>query len=540
MQTLIPQDATATAQPFGKAGRWLGFGLTPFALWLVLGGLVLALPAFWRWQRIGFMLGWDALVLGLCAVDAVRLPRPESFRVTRRWPDSPQLGRPARVELAVRQESDAVLEVRLVDDLHPAIVARPAEQRVEAFPRVEVVTVQEVSPAERGDWTMGRVYLRYRGAMRLAERWAAALPAVRREPTLGDDGTVAEGGAPGFRGGADEPQIPFGDKNKKGKNNGRSKGGGLSAEELRWAQRVRVFPAQAEGPGTEFYLLRARQIELQKRKLRMRGIGREFESLREYQPGDELRSLSWTATARAGHLVTRQFTVERSQQVWAVLDAGRLSRTGFELRRAGAVAWAETAAEREATHTLTVTQLDQAASAAAILAQVVNGSGDKFGMLSYGREVRQVLPPGAGPVHQRLLLDLLSGTKSEAAEADHLHAVARLKTLQRRRGLMVWVTELADSAGRPELVTAAAELARRHLVVLVLLRHPELEELAARPPRNRDEMFHAAAAQEMLERRREAIAQLQRQGVLMVETTADAVGTAAVSKYLEVKAEGLL
>jgi uncharacterized protein (DUF58 family) len=121
-----------------------------------------------------------------------------------------------------------------------------------------------------------------------------------------------------------------------------------------------------------------------------------------------------------------------------------------------------------------------------------------------------------------------------------LNAVARLKSAQRRRGLIVWITELVDSVGRPELVVAASELVRRHLVVLVLLKHPELEELAAREPKTKDEMFQTAAAQEMLERRRETVAQLERQGVLIVETTAAEVGMRAVSKYLEVKAEGLL
>jgi uncharacterized protein (DUF58 family) len=189
---------------------------------------------------------------------------------------------------------------------------------------------------------------------------------------------------------------------------------------------------------------------------------------------------------------------------------------------------------------MTVTQLDQATTAAVMLAQVVGGSGDKFAMLAYGRDVKQVLPPGSGVVHTRVLLDLLSQTSAEPAEADHLNAVARLKTLQRRRGLIVWITELVDSAGKPELVTAASELVRRHLVVLVLLKHPELEQLAGRVPTTREEMFHVAAAQEMLERRRETIAQLERQGVLIVETTAEEIGVRAVSEYLEVKSRGLL
>jgi uncharacterized protein (DUF58 family) len=462
----------------------LGFGLTPLTLCLFTAGFVLAIPAFYHPREIYFMLAWDSLLALAAVVDAVLLPKPEAITVTRGFLDSPQLGEATRVELAVKQESDSVLDVRLVDDLHSSLIGSPPLQRVEAFPREDAVSVTTLYPLQRGDFALGKVFLRYRGVFKLVERWAVAEP----------------------------------------------------------VQRVRVYPAHEDSrESTEFYLLRARQIEMQKRRLRLRGVGRDFDSLRDYQQGDELRNISWTATARRGRLVTRQFTVERSQQVWIVLDAGRLSRTAFELRANNVErSYAETDAERESRHLLTVTQLDQATTAATMLAQVINGSGDKFGMMAYGRTIQQVLPPGAGATHLRLLIDMLSQTKSESAEADSLMAVARLKNLQQRRGMMLWITELVDSAGRPEIVTAAAELVRRHLVVLMVLKHPELEQLAASTPRTRDEMFHAAAAQEMLERRRETLAQLERQGVLIVETTAEEVGVRAVSKYLEVKAEGLL
>jgi uncharacterized protein (DUF58 family) len=351
--------------------------LTPLGLGLFAAGLVMAVPAFFHARQIYFMLGWDGLIALLVMVDAVRLPRPEQLVVTRTFLDSPQLGQATRVELTVRVEADAVLDVRIVDDLHATLVAMPVVQRVAAFPREDVVSVSTIYPRERGDFGLGRVYLRYRGALRLVERWAAAalVVAVDRGAALETHVSEARRGAPGSVAGSQ--------------------------------QRVRVFPAHEDSrESTQFYLLRARQIELEKRKLRLRGVGREFESLRDYQPGDELRKVSWTATARRGKLVTRQFTVERSQQVWMMLDAGRLSRTAFELRRgpglAQAESFAETGAEREAAHLLTVTQLDQAAAAATMLAQVIQGSGDKFGMMAYGREVQQLLPPGAGAAHVRL------------------------------------------------------------------------------------------------------------------------------------------
>ena len=489
MQTLIPQPASARAQPIGRTGRRLGFGLTPLAMLLIATGFALAPPAFWHPRWIWGMFAWDGLVLLLALLDAALLPRPAAFFVTRSFLDSPQLGQPTRVEVSVVMQADSLIDLRLTDDLHTALVASPGTQRVQVYPREPAVSVTTIYPRERGDFAMRRVYFRYRGVMRLVERWAAA-----------------------------EPVEANGE-----------------------AQRVRVFPALEESrESTKFYLLRARQIEMQKRRLRLRGVGRDFESLRDYQQGDELRNVSWTATARRNKLVSRQFTVERSQQVWIVLDAGRLSRTAFELKRGRVESFSETEAEKTAAHLLTVTQLDQATQAAAMLAQVINGSGDKFAMMAYGQKVQQLLPPGAGQTHLRVLIDQLSRTRSERAEGDHLGAMARLKTVQRRRGLIVWVTELTDSVGRPEIVAAAAELVRRHLVVLVLLKHPELDELAARTPKTRGEMFHAAAAQEMIERRRETVAQLERQGVLIVETTAAEVGVNAITKYLEVKAKGLL
>ncbi len=528
MRTLIPQEAGARAKPMGRAGRGLGFGLTPPALALFGLGLVICLPAFFDAWQIYWMLGWDGLMAVLVVVDAARLPAPERLVVTRRFLDSPQMGRATRVELAVRLDGDGAVEVRLVDDLHPALVAMPEEQVVQVRPGEDAVSVTTIYPGQRGDFEMGRVYLRYRGGLRLVERWAAAELRVEPEPS-------AE------QGWALEPSL------QPGPGLGPEASAEQGKEDAEARQVVRVYPAHEDGRrSTQFYLLRARQIEMERRRLQLRGMGREFECLREYQPGDELRKISWTATARRGRLVTRQFTMERSQQVWMLLDAGRLSRTAFDLRRraewtseqGGGGFEAETFGEREAAHLLTVTQLDQAASAATMLAQVIQGGGDKFALLAYGRRVQQLLPPGSGAAHLRMLMDLLSQTRSETAEADHLQAVARLKTAQRRRGLILWITELADSAGRPELVAAAGELARRHVVVLILLRHPALEALAAQEPRTSEEMFHGAAAQEMLERRRERLAELERQGVLILETTAEEVGARAVSAYLEVKAQG--
>jgi uncharacterized protein (DUF58 family) len=483
MQTLIPQPMTARARYLGRAGRVLGFGLSARALLLLIAGLLWAIPAFFHPHRLWMMLVWDGLIVLLIVTDGVGLPAPSAVTVTRRFLHSPALGERTEVEYDVVQESNGIVTVVVTDDLHRALMPVPRAVTLVAYPRDAVRVTVECYPGQRGDLRLGKIYLRYCGALRLVERWAVC-----------------------------------------------------DAE-----QNLRVFPASEQsGDKAAFYLMRARQIELQKRRLRLRGIGREFESLRDYQRGDELRNISWTATARRAKLITRQFTTERSQQVWIVLDAGRLSRTAFELRKDQPAAMGESEQETAEKLLLSVTQLDQATTAAVMLAQVIGGSGDKFALLSYGQRVQQQLLPGNGPVHLRMMMNLLSQARSEGAEANHLQAASRLKNLQKRRALVVWITEIAESAGRPEVVSALSELVRRHLVILVLLEHPELDALAAREPKNAEEMFASAAAQEMLERRRETIAKLRQQGVLVVETTPAEVGANAISKYLEVKAQGLL
>jgi uncharacterized protein (DUF58 family) len=483
MQTLIPEPVTATARYSGRTGRILGFGLTPRALLLLLAGIFWAIPAFFHPGRLWLMLAWDALILTLVLLDAISLPAPAAIAITRRFLNSPTLGERTEVDYEVLQRSSHILHLRLTDDLHPALTAMPQALALTAYPRDPTHITQPCYPRRRGDIRLGRIYIHYSSALKLIRRWAV-----------------------------------------------------LPAE-----QEIRVFPASRQGDEDgDFYLMRARQIELQKRRLRLRGIGREFESLRDYQPGDELRNISWTATARRAHLITREFTTERSQQVWIVLDAGRLSRTAYELRRRLPRTAGESDQEAAESLLLSVTQLDQATSAAVMLSQVIGASGDKFALLTYGRAIQQQMLPGAGPSQLRTLIELLSQVRAEPSEASHLYAAARLKTLQRRRSLVIWITELAESAGRPEVVSAVAELTRRHLVCLVLLQHPELDALATRDPANVEQMFASTAAFEMLERRRETIARLRQQGVLVVETTPANVGASAITQYLEVKAQGLL
>jgi uncharacterized protein (DUF58 family) len=283
-------------------------------------------------------------------------------------------------------------------------------------------------------------------------------------------------------------------------------------------QSVRVYPNLEESKRDTIYLIRSRQIAMEKRHQQQRGQGREFESLREYREGDEWRDICWSATARRGKLISQSHRIERSQTVWIVLDAGRLLRARVR----------------------TLSKLDYAAAAALSLAQVALYSGDRVAMLAYGRRIQQRLPAGRGSGHVRALLEGLAQIKGEELEADHQRAAEALLTLQKRRSLVVWLTDLSETPATPEVIESVSRLARRHLVLFTVIGQPELRELLRERPVSSREMFGYVAAQEIVHRRDVLLRTLRGQGVLTLEVDPARLSSAVVNQYLGAKERSLI
>ena len=460
-----PDSVRAQCKPRGR----FAFGLTPRAIWLLVAGLVLALPGFWNaWLGYG-MLVWDALVLIAAVWDGMRLPAPASIAVERSWSNAPSLASTTEIEIAVEQDGGTILECLVVDDLPEALADVPATHSLRVFTRVRAALRYQIEPRERGDVTTGAVYLRYRSLLGLIERWAMA---------------------------------PL-------------------------EQSVRVYPALRQGEDQEIFLARGRQIDMQLRRCQERGMGRDFESLREYLEGDDLRDICWTATARRGQLITRRYQTERSQAVWIVLDAGRLLQ--------GRILDNTVGKQRHG-----YSKLDYACSTAVALAQLALYSGDRVGLLVYGQHVQQRVLPGRGLAHLRMIVEALAQARAESSEADHLRATATLNRWQPRRALVLWITDLAETAMRPEAIDGATQLLKRHVLLFVAMAQPDVEAIAKARPRNVDEMFRAAAAQELAMRRELLLARLREQGALTLDLDPDRLTAAVLNQYLRVKERAML
>lgn len=460
--TFVPAVSSARAHSTGRFR--IGFGTRFFVALLI--GLVWVVPAAWSPRLIAGVFFWDGLFLLLWLQDLMRLPKPGELELQRIWHTAPSLGVRSKISVELHNFGRRPVFARVTDETSRALRREPPVLEL-AAPAGGMASAQyEIFPAQRGDLLIGKFYMRYQSALRLAERWA-----------------VAETSA-----------------------------------------TVRVLPNLEQAKQQTLYLIRTRQVAMERRRRRLRGLGREFESLREYRTGDEFRNISWTATARRSKLITRVFQVERSQTVWIVLDAGRLLREQI-VRGAGS---------------LRLSKLDYAVDAALALAQVAMHSGDRVGLLAYGREIQQNQNAGRGAAHLHSLVESLALVHPEPYEADHGRAAHALLTEQHRRSLIVWITDLAETAGTPDVVEYALQMTRRHLVLFAAVGQPDLNELVAQRPESEEEMFRYVAAIEIVQRRELLLRRLRQRGVLAMELMPGALAVSLVNQYLDIKDRSLI
>src|SRR5664279_3962225 len=265
---LVPAEVTSRGRPLGR----IPFAFGPRFFVVLLLGLLWLVPAWWAPRLIAAMILWDLTALVAFGIDLARMPKPREMEVRRSWEHAPSLATQSEVALSVRNFGSTATRCSLVDETPVSFRTAPPSLSLFVAARQLTSAKYGILPRERGDVRLCKLFLRYQSTWGFAERWAAV-------------------------------DIP---------------------------QTVRVLPDLEQARQQALYLIRSRQVEMEKRRRRQRGQGREFESLREYPQGDEMRDVCWTATARRHQLTTRIFEVERSQAVRIVLDAGRLLRAEIQ------------------------------------------------------------------------------------------------------------------------------------------------------------------------------------------------------------------
>jgi uncharacterized protein (DUF58 family) len=457
-----PLAPASISAPVTGARRW-PYACGPRFFLLVALGVLFVVPA-WVDRRALVLLGvWNAIVIALWTLDLRRIPHHGAIEVSRTWSAPLALGVNARVGLTVVNQGGVPLDFAIHDNLPATLSEALPYVEMHAGPGDLAVASYTIRPSRRGDTTIGPASLRVRTAWQIGERWLSA---------------------------------PIG-------------------------QTVRVYPDLFESRRQAMLLIRSRQVASEKRRARVSGLGRDFESLREYQAGDDVRDICWTATARRSSPVTKVYQPEQSQAVWILVDAGRLLRARVEDR----------------------IKLDGTVNAALALAEVALAAGDRVGLITYGRRIHQRIRPARGHQHLRTILEALATVQADRAEGDHAAAAGAVAIAQKQRALVVWLTDLSETAAIPDVIESAGRLSPRHVVVFAVTQQPELVALDAAVPSTEGEMYRTLAAQETLERREVLLGNLRGRGVLVLDlqtARAQELSAALVDQYLTVKDRNLI
>jgi len=281
---------------------------------------------------------------------------------------------------------------------------------------------------------------------------------------------------------------------------------------------VKVYPNLRRAREAELKALGARSLVAAHRKSVWRGEGRDFESLRDYVRGDELRHISWTATARRGKLVTKQFQIERDQTIILALDAGRLMTGRIDNE----------------------SKLDLAVHAALAMMSAAARGGDNAGLVVFGRRIKTFIPPKRGVDHFDATLEALHDVEPEMIEPSYSRAFEFIALNCKKRALVVVLTDLIDEDGSKQLLTSLRLLRPRHLPLVVTIGDRDLRSAISDVPQNVRQLFAQSVVEEIMHQRETALRMVESQGGLALDVTAVSLVPSLLETYIRVKERGLL
>jgi uncharacterized protein (DUF58 family) len=425
------------------------------ALWLAAA----TFASFFLW----IALIWLVLVLALLITDWQVTPSASAWELSRSHDDRLSLAVWNRIEIHIQlRQGLRPLHFWLRDEPPPTFGIAEADRILagQALPGEAITLVYPLRPPRRGDYHFGDLHL----------RWGSTLGLLRRQAT-----------------------FPA-------------------------AEEVKVYPNLVDVARYDLLLRKNKLWELGVRSVRLRGAGTEFERLRDYQPDDEYRRINWKATARRGQPITMEYETERSQNLVALLDVGRMMRSPV-----GDVA-----------------KMDYAINAVLLLSYVAGQKGDRIGVMTFADEVQGWLAPRTGKAQFHRMLELLYKVQGQSVEPDYNRAFAYFAARQNRRSLVLLFTDLTGSVGNASLVSQMIRLRRTHLPLLVTMRDPTVESMAHQPVEDTLTLYRRTVAETLLRERELVLEQLRNHGVLTLDVPADQLSISLVNRYLEIKARELI
>ncbi len=415
---------------------------------------------------VAFVVLLAALVAAIC-VDIALAASPRSLNLSRRGETAARLGQPVDAVLVVQNAGRRRLRGQIRDAWAPSARASPRVHPVNIVAGQQVRLVTQLRPVRRGDQRCALVTARSIGPLGLAGR--------------------------------------------------------QSSHRVPW--QIRILPPFLSRKHLPSRLAKLRELEGMTPVL-IRGRGTEFDSLREYVVGDDVRSIDWRATARRGDVVVRTWRPERDRRVVIVLDTGRTSagRVGVDPTASDPGGWP---------------RLDWSMDAALLLAALASRAGDHVDFIAHDRVTRTGVYHASRTDLLARLVDAMAPLEPALVESDARAMVAAVQRRIRRRALVVLLTDLNASALDEGLMAVLPQLSAKHQVLIAAASDPRVESLATGRS-DAAAVYDAAAAERARNDRRAIASRLRHAGVDVVDAPPEELAPELADHYLAMKASGRL
>ncbi len=281
-------------------------------------------------------------------------------------------------------------------------------------------------------------------------------------------------------------------------------------------KEVAVYPSYLQMRRFELLAFSQRLNELGVKKIRKLGHNMEFEQIRQYVIGDDFRSVNWKATARANQLMVNQFRDEKAQQIYSIIDKGRLMQMPFE----------------------GMTLLDYAINASLVISNVAIQKSDKAGLMTFNTHLHQYLPANSRPNQMQMILETLYHQKTDFQESDLEKLAIQIRQKITQRSLLLFFTNFETLSGMERQLPYFRAMAKQHLLILIFFQNTELRTLLESKPSNTEEIYLQTIAEKFEYEKKLIVKELQRHSIDSILTTPQNLTINTLNKYLELKARG--
>ncbi len=281
---------------------------------------------------------------------------------------------------------------------------------------------------------------------------------------------------------------------------------------------VPVYPSYLQMRKYELLAIHNRLLETGIKKIRRIGQNQEFELIKDYVNGDDFRTVNWKATARRSRLMVNQFQDERSQQVYSLIDKGRVMQMPFK----------------------GMSLLDYAINASLVISNIAIKKSDKAGLITFQDKTGSILPAGRTNNQMARIQDVLYNQKTAFLETDFSALYGSVRRVISHRSLLLLFTNFESIYSLQRQLPYLINLAKMHLLVVIFFENTELKELIDNPAEDLKQIYYKAVAERFSYEKKLIVKELQKHGIQSILTTPEKLTINTINKYLELKARNLI